>query len=141
MEVDVYVPLVVLISNVFLFLENLVHLGMEMTNDFAVVKFPDERDKIEIVPYVWVRKNTEDEMRSKCLWPHNVDSKLLKELIDDEMEPDENWTPHRCKIATRGSRKYCEMYFKKYAATSDVGTDAEEEFRRKSNKEKHNSAG
>ena len=114
---------------------------MQMADDFAVVKFPDERDKIEIVPYVWVTENTRDAMRSECLWPINADSKLLKELIDNEMEPHDDWTPHRCKMAARGSRKYCDLYFKKYAATSDLGTDTEEEIKRKMNKEKHNSAG
>ena len=114
---------------------------MQRADDFAVVKFPDERDKIDIVPYVWVTENTLDKMRSECLWPINADPKFLKELIDNEMEPDEDWTLHRCKVATRGSRKYCEFYFKKYSTTSDVGTDAEEEIKRKMSKEKHNSAG
>ena len=114
---------------------------MQMPDDFAVVKFPDENDKVEIVPYVWVTENHEDAMRSVCLWPVNVDARLLKEIIDNGLEPGADWTSHRCKMARRGSRKFCNMFVKRYIISSDVGTDAEEEIRRKMNKEKHNSAG
>nr|XP_037271837.1 uncharacterized protein LOC119163864 [Rhipicephalus microplus] len=73
---------------------------------FAVVTFPEEQDKVAVVPLSWL---TED--RAQCHWPPKRRGVRVEDLLRDRVDPTAAWQKYpvflvaRCSTLEKAERR------------------------------------
>ncbi|KAL3184114.1 hypothetical protein MRX96_000187 [Rhipicephalus microplus] len=63
---------------------------------FAVVTFPEEQDKVAVLPLSWL---TED--RAQCHWPPKRRGVRVEELVQDRVDPTAAWQKYPACLVAR----------------------------------------